>query len=57
MININKHNLSKVLEEFQSGKQSSALKKIQVYLKHNKDDYKVRYNYAVMLEQNGQKDK
>ncbi len=57
MININKHNLSKVLEEFQSGKQSSALKKIQVYLKHNIDDYKVRYNYAVMLEQNGQKDK
>ena len=55
--NITKENIFDVLKEFESGKQLSALKKMERYIKHNKDDYKTRYNYAVMLEKNGQKEK
>ena len=50
MKNINKNNLIQILKEFESGKQDSALKKMRVYIKYNKHDYKNRYNYAVMLE-------
>ena len=54
---INKENIFDILKEFENGKQTTALKKIERYIKFNKDDYKTRYNFAVMLDKNGQKEK
>ena len=54
---INKENIFYILKEFENGKQTTALKKIERYIKFNKDDYKTRYNFAVMLDKNGQKEK
>ncbi len=57
MKKINKNNLIDVLKEFEGGNQDSALKKMALYIKHNQEDYKNKYNYAVMLEKNKQTDK
>ena len=51
---INKSDIFLVLKEFESGKQNSALKKMEKYLKFNQSDFDSKYNYGVMLEKNGQ---
>ena len=54
---IKKENLFEVLKQFESGQQSLALEKMSLYIKHNKDDFKNRYNFAYMLEKSGQREK